>query len=156
MVKLDNKAALESYIKELQATTQHQDQGLISLCSGPGCIIHNSDNIRDILMEEMEKHGIADKYEIRLTGCHGYCQQGPIMVIDPGGIFYPKVKPENIPEIVEKTLAGNEPVEKFLFKDPASKKAIIKEVDIPFYKLQTRSIFGKNRFIAPGSIDNYL
>ncbi|MFW6297742.1 MAG: NADH-ubiquinone oxidoreductase-F iron-sulfur binding region domain-containing protein [Desulfosalsimonas sp.] len=156
MVKFENKEALDKYIEELQAKEQSSDAGLISLCSGPGCIIHNSDKIRDTLIAEMEKHNIADKFEIRLTGCHGYCEQGPIMVIDPGGVFYPKVKLENIPEIVEKTLVQNKPVEKLLFKDPATKKRIVEEEEIPFYKLQTRSIFGKNRLIDPNNIDNYL
>ncbi|MFO7839865.1 MAG: NADH-quinone oxidoreductase subunit NuoF [Desulfosalsimonadaceae bacterium] len=156
MGKFENKEALDTYIGKLQAQAESPDKGLISLCSGPGCIIHRSDNIRDALIEEMEKHGIADQYEIRLTGCHGYCEQGPIMVVDPGGIFYPRIKIENIPEIVEKTLVNKEPAEKFLFKDPASKKRIEKEEEIPFYKLQTRSIFGKNRLIDPNNIDNYL
>ncbi|MFP4195022.1 MAG: NADH-ubiquinone oxidoreductase-F iron-sulfur binding region domain-containing protein [Desulfobacterales bacterium] len=156
MVKFESKEALDKYIEKLQAKEQGPDAGLISLCSGPGCIIHNSDKIRDTLTEEMEKQGIADKFEIRLTGCHGYCEQGPIMVIDPGGIFYPKVKLENIPEIVEKTLVHNEPVQKLLFRDPATKKRIAKEGDIPFYKLQTRYIFGQTRLIDPNKIDNYL
>ncbi|HMA86450.1 MAG TPA: NADH-quinone oxidoreductase subunit NuoF [Desulfosalsimonadaceae bacterium] len=156
MVKFDNKEALDKYIKNLQETAESPDKGLISLCAGPGCIIHKSDNIRDALIAEMEKHGVADKFEIRLTGCHGYCEQGPIMVVDPGGIFYPKLKLESIPEIVEKTLVNNEPAEKLLFKDPKTKKRIVKEEDVPFYKLQTRSIFGKNRLIDPNNIDSYL
>jgi len=156
MVKFDNKEALDKYIKNLQETAESPDKGLISLCAGPGCIIHKSDNIRDALIAEMEKHGVADKFEIRLTGCHGYCEQGPIMVVDPGGIFYPKLKLESIPEIVEKTLVNNEPAEKLLFKDPKTKKRIVKEEDVPFYNLQTRSIFGKNRLIDPNNIDSYL
>ncbi|HMA66483.1 MAG TPA: NADH-quinone oxidoreductase subunit NuoF [Desulfosalsimonadaceae bacterium] len=156
MGKFENKEALDTYIGKLQAQAESPDKGLISLCSGPGCIIHRSDNIRDALIEEMEKHGIADQYEIRLTGCHGYCEQGPIMVVDPGGIFYPKMKIENIPEIVEKTLVHKEPVEKLLFKDPKTKKRIAEEEEIPFYKLQTRSIFGRNRLIDPNNIENYL
>jgi len=76
--------------------------------------------------------------------------------VDPGGIFYPKLKLESIPEIVEKTLVNNEPAEKLLFKDPETKKRIVKEEDVPFYKLQTRSIFGKNRLIDPNNIDSYL
>ncbi|MFP4532092.1 MAG: NADH-ubiquinone oxidoreductase-F iron-sulfur binding region domain-containing protein [Desulfobacterales bacterium] len=156
MVKFDNKEALDKYIKNLQDKAESPDKGLISLCAGPGCIIHRSDNIRDALTAEMEKHGVADKFEIRLTGCHGYCEQGPIMVVDPGGIFYPKLKLESIPEIVEKTLVNNEPAEKLLFKDPKTKNRIVKEEDVPFYKLQTRSIFGKNRLIDPNNIDSYL
>lgn len=156
MVKFESKEALEDYIKELRAKEQGSNAGLISLCSGPGCVIHDSGKIRDTLLSEMDKQGIRDKYEIRLTGCHGYCEQGPIMVVDPGGIFYPKVKLENIPEIVEKTLGQNEPVEKLLFKDPKTNQRIVREEDIPFYKLQTRSVFGKNRFIDPDNIENYL
>jgi NADH-quinone oxidoreductase subunit F len=156
MVRFDTKEALEKYIEDLQAQAQSSDKGLISLCAGPGCIIHRTDDIRGALMEEMEKQGVADKFEIRLTGCHGYCEQGPIMVVDPGGIFYPKVKIENIPEIVEKTLVHNEPADKLLFRDPKTKKRIAKEEDIPFYKLQTRSIFGKNRLIDPNNMDSYL
>ena len=155
MVKFDNKEALDRHIQELQSKKEGPE-GLISLCAGPGCSIHGTDDIRGVIADELKKHGLSEKYEIRLTGCHGFCEQGPVMVIDPGGFFYPRVKSENIPEIIEKTLVNNEPAEKYLYKDPATKELIVKEADVPFYKRQTRSIFGNNRLIDPNNIDSYL
>jgi len=108
------------------------------------------------LREEIEKHGMQDAVEIKLTGCHGFCEKGPIMVIHPEGIFYPQVKEDYISQIVEKTLKGGEIVESLLFRDPVTKQKLTFEHDIPFYRLQKRIIFGNNGVIDPTSIEDYL
>jgi NADH:ubiquinone oxidoreductase subunit F (NADH-binding)/(2Fe-2S) ferredoxin len=108
-------------------------------------------------MDELSKNGLQEKVEVRLTGCHGFCERGPIMVIHPEAIFYSQVKEKHVNEIVEKTLVKGELVNKLLYKNPVDKKKkIINEEEIPFYKLQQRIILGNNGLIDPTNIDHYL
>ncbi|MBI5895078.1 MAG: SLBB domain-containing protein [Desulfobacterales bacterium] len=156
MVTFANRETLHAYRNTLSAAAAKSEKRLISLCAGSGCGAYGTANVHRALMGELEKQGIQDKIEVRLTGCHGFCEKGPIMVIHPEGIFYSKVKEEHVAEIVEQTLVKGELVQNLIFKDPASKKKIIKEEEIPFYKLQKRIIFGNNGLIDPTSLDHYL
>jgi (2Fe-2S) ferredoxin len=157
MAKFENLEALQSYRSNLKADTDKSEKRLISLCAGSGCGAYGTANVHQALLDELSKNGLQDKVEVRLTGCHGFCEKGPIMVIHPEGIFYSQVKEKHVPEIVEQTLKKGELVQKLLFKDPANKKkAIINEEEIPFYKLQQRIIFGNNGMLDPTNIDHYL
>jgi NADH:ubiquinone oxidoreductase subunit F (NADH-binding)/(2Fe-2S) ferredoxin len=156
MVTFANRETLHAYRNTLSADAAKSQKRLISLCAGSGCGAYGTANVHKALMGELEKQGIQEKIEVRLTGCHGFCEKGPIMVIHPEGIFYSKVKEENVAEIVEQTLVKGELVQNLIFKDPASKKKIVKEEEIPFYKLQQRVIFGNNGMIDPTSLDHYL
>lgn len=156
MATFTNREALEQYRSSLQSEQEASTKKLISLCSGSGCGAYGTADVYKALVEEIEKQGMQDKVEIRLTGCHGFCEKGPIMVIHPEGIFYPQVKQEHVPDIVEQTLKNGELVKNLIFKDPATKKKITHEKDIPFYKLQQRIIFGNNGLIDPTNIDHYL
>jgi NADH-quinone oxidoreductase subunit F len=156
MVTFANLETLHAYRNTLNADAAKSEKRLISLCAGSGCGAYGTANVHKALMGELEKQGIQEKIEVRLTGCHGFCEKGPIMVIHPEGIFYSKVKEENVAEIVEQTLVKGELVQNLIFKDPASKKKIVKEEEIPFYKLQKRIIFGNNGLIDPTSLDHYL
>jgi NADH-quinone oxidoreductase subunit F len=156
MVNFANREALQAYRTDLD-TEQAVGRKLISLCSGSGCGAYGTASVQQTLKEELGKNGLADEFEVRLTGCHGFCEKGPIMVIHPEGTFYCQVKPENVPDIVEKTLIKGELVKKLLFKDPKDKKIKYgKEEEIPFYKLQQRLILGANPHIDPTNIDHYL
>jgi len=156
MTKLKDIEAFEKLQAALQDKGQLKDRKLISLCAGSGCGAYGTAKVHESLKEELAKHNLQDKIEIKLTGCHGFCEKGPIMVIHPEGIFYPQVKPEKVPEIVEKTLQNGELVKSFIYKDPATKKELTHEHDIPFYKLQQRIIFGNNGLIDPTSIEDYI
>ncbi|MBT8339799.1 MAG: 4Fe-4S binding protein [Desulfatitalea sp.] len=156
MVTFANREALQSYRTDLD-TEKAAGNKLISLCSGSGCGAYGTANVQQVLTEELHQNGLADEYEVRLTGCHGFCEKGPIMVIHPEGTFYCQVKVEHIPDIVQKTLKNGELVDKILFKDPANKKKkYAKDEEIPFYKLQQREILGVNPLIDPTNIDHYL
>jgi len=156
MAKFENRDALDKHRKSLQAEEKNSTKKLVSLCAGSGCGAYGTANVHKTLMEEISKQGIEDNVEVRLTGCHGFCEKGPIMVIHPEGLFYPQVKQENVPDIIANSINNNEVVEKFLYKDPVTKKRISHEKDIPFYKLQQRTIFGNNCRIDPTNIDHYL
>ena len=156
MAILSNRESLEKFQDKLKSAQSHGKKKLISLCAGSGCGAYGTAKVHQALMEELTRQNLTKDVEVKLTGCHGFCEKGPIMVIHPQGIFYPQVKPEHVSEIVEKTIKNNELVPSLIFKDPASKAKITLEHDIPFYKLQQRIIFGNNGLIDPTSIDDYI
>src|SRR4030042_1348414 len=140
----------DKFEKQLKGST------VISVCSGTGCKAYSSDVIYCGLQKEIEKYNnkSAKKIIIKRTGCHGYCERGPIVVIYPQEICYLGVREKNIHEIIEKTIKG-EIVEHLLFKDEEG-NPVIKETDIPFYKFQKRIILSNNSKIDPESIDDYI
>ena len=152
MTRFEDRVALKKFIQELQAKRQESNKKLISLCAGSGCGAYGTAKVHEALVEELDKQGLRDEVEVKLTGCHGFCEKGPIMVLHPEGIFYSQVKEKHVPEIVEKTIRNGELVKSLIFKDPATKEKIIKEEDIPFYKLQQRIIFGNNGMINRKSV----
>jgi NADH-quinone oxidoreductase subunit F len=156
MAILSNRESLDKFQDKLKSAQTHGKKKLISLCAGSGCGAYGTAKVHQALMEELTRQNLTKDVEVKLTGCHGFCEKGPIMVIHPQGIFYPQVKPEHVSEIVEKTIKNDELVPSLIFKDPASKAKITLEHDIPFYKLQQRIIFGNNGLIDPTSIDDYI
>ncbi|NQU13537.1 MAG: (2Fe-2S) ferredoxin domain-containing protein, partial [Desulfobacteraceae bacterium] len=101
MTRLQNEAALESMRDSLREQFQRSNKKLISLCSGSGCGAYGTARVHEALVQGLAGQGIQDEVEVKLTGCHGFCEKGPIMVFHPEGIFYAQVKEEHIPEIVE-------------------------------------------------------
>jgi len=156
MAKLENKSALESYRNTLLTDKQGGKKKLISLCAGSGCGAYGTATVHDSLIKELAKHGLQKEVEVKLTGCHGFCEKGPILVIHPEGIFYPQIKEEHVPEIVENTIKNGELVKSLIYKDPVTKEKITHEKDVSFYKLQQRIIFGNNGSIDPTSIEDYI
>ncbi|MCJ7595838.1 MAG: 4Fe-4S binding protein [Desulfobacterales bacterium] len=156
MARLDTAQALSALRDSLQAGRREDKRRLVSLCAGSGCGAYGTAKVHAALSEELVRQGMQEQVVVKLTGCHGFCEKGPVMVIHPEGIFYPQVKVEVIPEIVEKTIKHGEVIDPLTFKDPSTKKRIIYEQEIPFYKLQQRIIFGNNRMIEPSSIEDYI
>ncbi|UCH21272.1 MAG: 4Fe-4S binding protein [Deltaproteobacteria bacterium] len=156
MLKVENREELKKLRSSLQAERKNGHKKLISLCSGSGCGAYGTAKVHQVLVEELAKRNMQNEVAVKLTGCHGFCEKGPIMVIHPEGIFYPQLKQENIPAIVEETIVKGEIVKSLIFKDPSLKKKITHEEKIPFYNLQQRIIFGKNGMIDPTSIQDYI
>ncbi|MBW1643089.1 MAG: (2Fe-2S) ferredoxin domain-containing protein, partial [Deltaproteobacteria bacterium] len=120
MAKLENREALNEYRKKLQSKDKKKDHKLISLCAGSGCGAYGTAKVYKTLVDELKKKKLDNKVEVKLTGCHGFCEKGPIMVIHPEGIFYPKEKEKHIPEIVEETIKNGKLVQSLIYKDPVS------------------------------------
>jgi len=127
----------------------------IFICHGTGCISSGSLEIRKVIEEEIKKLKLKD-VEIVPTGCHGFCQRGPIVIIEPEGIFYSELKPEDAKEIVHSHLKNNKPVERLFYPDPITGKSIPHYPDIDFYKKQQRVILQNCGHINPENIDHYL
>jgi NADH-quinone oxidoreductase subunit F len=154
--RLASRDALQKRRDSLQSDIRTSKKKRVSLCAGSGCGAYGTADVYRAFLDELSRQNLQDTVEVKLTGCHGFCEKGPIMVIHPEGIFYPQVKAKHIPEIVETTIKGGAIVDSLAFKDPVSKKRITLEKEIPFYKLQQRIIFGDNGMIAPTSIDDYI
>ena len=141
-------------LREEVCAGRGDDGPRISVCAGTGCLATGATGVVDAFRTALEAHGGG--VALKGTGCHGFCEKGPIVVIDPEETCYLSVTPDDVPEIVEKTLDGKALVERLLYEDPKTGEKVVRESDIPFYKHQNRLIFGPNRKIDPTSIEDYL
>jgi len=128
----------------------------ILICGGTGCHATGSIKVKDVLIEEINKRELSKTVHVVETGCNGFCALGPLLVVQPGGIFYVKLKPEDIPEFVEEQIINNNPVERLLFKDPSTKKRIAKQADIAFFANQMPRALRNKGLIDPENIDDYI
>ena len=148
------KAIKAAFRPEL--ATGGEDTVKIRVCAGSTCNATGRAAVSDALTKELAKRGLSDKVEVVLTGCHGLCQEGPIAVVHPKGVFYPRLKAKDMAEIVETSVVGDDVVERLLYRDPATGEAVALEKDVPFYAGQTRVVRAENGYIDPTSIDDYL
>ena len=124
----------------------------ILICRGTGCESSKSAEIHKALEEQLEGSNV----EVKFTGCHGMCQQGPIVVVEPEDTFYAKVKTRDVAKIVKQHIQEDKVVEKLVYQDPTSKERIPTYHDIPFYSRQKRLVLRNCGLINPEDIDDTL
>ena len=132
------------------------DKPCIAVCGGPGCLANQCLEVRDAFVNEIAAKGLTDKVDIRTTGCHGFCERGPIALIYPKEIFYQRLSIDDIPEIIEETIINNKTVDRLLYTDDEAGQLVEIEGEVPFYKKQMRLILGNNSKIDPHSIEDYI
>ncbi|MCK4395966.1 NADH-quinone oxidoreductase subunit NuoF [candidate division WOR-3 bacterium] len=128
----------------------------IAISSGTCGQARGSLKIVEAFKKEVDKLGREGQVKIRVTGCHGFCEAEPNIIIFPDGIFYQHLKPQDAEEIVEKTVLLGKIIDKHLYKDPRTGKAYTYQEDIPFYRKQMRLLLGDNPLIDPTDIEDYL
>jgi NADH:ubiquinone oxidoreductase subunit F (NADH-binding)/(2Fe-2S) ferredoxin len=128
----------------------------VMVCGGTGCQASRSRAVIDAVREELSRQGLDPQVRLCVTGCHGFCEQGPVIIIEPGNVFYCHVSPEDAFEIVYQTVMKGEIIERLLYKDPVSGKSVKTESEIPFYRAQDRQILSLNRLVDPCSIEDYI
>ena len=106
-------------------------------------------------MATIAEKNLTDKVEVIETGCNGFCALGPLLVVHPGDIFYQKLTPEDIPELVESHLIGGKVVDRLLYKDPVTKAKIAAQTEIPFFAHQMPRALRNKGLIDPENIDQY-
>jgi len=153
-VKLNSPQELDNFRKEIIAK-RDSTKLCVTICSGTGCHAYGSEDVYESFATEIQKAGLKEKVDIRRTGCHGFCERGTIVVIFPEEICYLRVQPGDVPEIVSETLVEGKVIDRLLYEDGDGQK-IVHEGDIPFYKHQSRIVFGNNRFIDPKNIEDYI
>jgi NADH:ubiquinone oxidoreductase subunit F (NADH-binding)/(2Fe-2S) ferredoxin/ferredoxin len=137
--------------------TSSEGKRTILVCQGTGCVSTKSPEIQESLAAELEKRNLSDSVEMKFTGCHGFCQRGPIVIVEPDGIFYSEVKVKDAAEIIESHIVNGKPVERLFYRDPKTDLPVPKYSDIGFYSHQERSVVLRNcGHIDPENIDDYL
>ncbi|MFH1940732.1 MAG: NADH-ubiquinone oxidoreductase-F iron-sulfur binding region domain-containing protein [bacterium] len=155
MAKFNNIEKLNTYRDKLQKSGRKKVQ-TISICGGTGCIALGSIKIIPAFDKAIKNHKLSDEVEIVVTGCHGFCEKGPLVVIRPDGIFYQNVQPEDAEKIVAQTIMNGEIIEELIFIDSKDNVKYKAEEEVPFYSKQMRLIFGQNGYLNPTSIDDYI
>ena len=128
----------------------------LTICAGSGCTASGALDVIASLEKNLREHNLDGKVNFKSTGCHGFCEKGPVMIIWPEGIFYNRVTASDARKIVSSVTNGREPVKNLLYHDPSTGESVLHEEDVPFYRRQKRILFGKNGRIDPKSIDDYL
>jgi len=154
MPRLNSAADLERLRQKI--LSKAKGKRIVSVTNGTDGRARGSQDIIQAFVDEIKKHGLKDKVEVKSTGCHGFCEKEPIVLILPEETCYVEVKPEDVPEIVSTTLAEGKIVDRLLYQDPATGQKVTKESEIPFYQSQNRAVLGNNRFIDVESIDDYI
>lgn len=138
---------------------EKEDQRIIHImiCRGSGCIASAGETSPyDAFVNAIEKYDLKEKVELVRTGCHGLCEKGPIVVIQPGATLYTHVLASDVEEIVQQHIINKEFVERLLFYDSVKEKHISSINDIDFYTKQTRRILSNNGLIDPMQIEEYI
>ncbi|HJX12368.1 MAG TPA: NADH-quinone oxidoreductase subunit NuoF [Dehalococcoidales bacterium] len=130
-------------------------QRTIFICQGTGCVSGKSFDITAALSRAAKEQGLAG-VNVDFTGCHGFCEQGPVAIVEPDGIFYSQVTVADVPEIVQSHLRDGKPVERLFYKDPVTGEAIPHHRDIKFYSKQQRIILRNIGRINPERIGDYV
>ncbi|MCF8335007.1 MAG: NADH-quinone oxidoreductase subunit NuoF [Bacteroidales bacterium] len=126
------------------------------VCGGTGCRASASDSIGESLKQKLEENNLREEVQVIMTGCFGFCEQGPIVKILPDNTFYTQVKPEDSEEIVQEHVIKGRQVERLLYKDPEKGEPIHDARKMDFYKKQIRIALRNCGFIDPENIDEYI
>jgi NADH:ubiquinone oxidoreductase subunit F (NADH-binding)/(2Fe-2S) ferredoxin len=154
MGKLHTVEELSNLRKLLTEETFRPEVARIRLCSGTACTATGSPKVVTALEEEAAKRGIT--LDVVKTGCQGLCQKGPVMKVEPQGIFYQKVKPDHAKSILAYTVVGGTPYRQSLYRDNILSEPIPEMMDVPFYKKQLRIALRNNGVIDPRNIYHYI
>ncbi len=143
----------------------------VIICAGTGCIANGGLRVLDAIIEHAKKAGLVVVTDLKdapakkpgvqnvymsRSGCQGFCQQGPLVTIEPDGILYCKVKVEDAEEIVNETLVNHRTIDRLLYVDPSSKEHFKGQDTIPFYTRQKRTVLAQCGHIDPHCIDEYI
>ncbi len=155
MARIRTPEELEAFRKEL-LSRKDPARPCISICAGAGCIASGADEVIAAFKAEIEQQDLAAKVDTKGTGCPGFCERGPVVVIYPEEICYLQVTAEDVPEIIEQTIKKKKVVDRLCYEDPATGQKVVREPDIPFYRNQKRTLLCSNIRIDSKSIDDYL
>ncbi|UCD39302.1 MAG: SLBB domain-containing protein, partial [Fidelibacterota bacterium] len=126
------------------------------ICAGTGCVSNRSFEVKEALEKEIKKHGLDNEIRVVASGCNGFCAEGPLMVVQPEGIFYRQLREKDIPYLVEEHFLKGRPVKKHMYIPPDEELPIPKMSDISFFKHQILVTLRNRGLIDPEKIDEYI
>jgi NADH-quinone oxidoreductase subunit F len=151
-MKIKSLSEFEGFAKEARAKREAIQEEIL-VCAGTGCVSGGSLALRDALVKA---RGGKETPPVKRTGCRGYCEKGPLVVVKPKGTFYTKVKSDDAEAVMASVAGGNGPVSRLLVRDPETKKKIEAIQDVPFYAGQKRVALRNLGEIDPGDIEEYV
>jgi NADH-quinone oxidoreductase subunit F/NADP-reducing hydrogenase subunit HndC len=168
MKQITSELELKEIVKERQAQIDLRKNGrfdknaqemVVRVCMESSCIGSGATKVFEEfnrIVNEYNGNKAVKVLGVVGTGCHGLCEIGPSVIINPGNILYAKVQPKDVQEIFEKHLMNGEVVERLLFHDHSTGEAIQSFEDVGFFKNQTRKVLGKNALMDPWTIEDYI
>ncbi len=156
MKRIKSAKELAEFTRKIRAEKKKERKRIIVSIRATCCYLKGSKEVASVLEDEVKKRKLENKVTLLMTGCLGFCQVEPVMVIQPGDIFYPSITPEAVPEILDATVIKGEILDHRLYLDPERKKRIVHWDEIPFYKRQLRLVLGNNGEIDPTRIEDYI
>ena len=153
--KLRSAADLER-MREGLCSRRNSSAKCVRVCTGPGCAAKGSHRLYELFCEAAEQTGADVEIEAKSVGCHGLCECGPIVLIQPGDIFYQRVEEPDVAEIFRETILSDRVVERLLYENPATGEKAVTPEEIAFYRVQKRIALAGNGLLDPTSIDDYI
>jgi NADH:ubiquinone oxidoreductase subunit F (NADH-binding)/(2Fe-2S) ferredoxin/NAD-dependent dihydropyrimidine dehydrogenase PreA subunit len=132
------------------------NQPRVSVCCGTGCRVNGSIGVIEAFRRELDGRRLNGDIGLVGTGCHGFCEKGPVVVLKPSGVFYQRVGVDDVPEIVSETVLNGAVIDELTYTDPATGRKITHERDVPFYQKQQRLVLDLNGDIDPTNIEDYI
>ncbi len=142
--------------KDIENAKASANAADILVCGGTGCMSSDSFDIVSNIKKELEKNGLDKNVEVMKTGCFGFCEKGPIVLVSPDNTFYVEVKPSDAAEIVESHIKNKQKVDRLIYEEPLTKKKIDTQHEMPFYKKQMRIALQNCGIINPEKAEEYL
>lgn len=128
----------------------------IYICGGTGCMSTKSETLKENIQAVLEKNHLENQVEVRLTGCFGFCEKGPIVKILPDNTFYTEVNPRDASEIVETHIMEGKKIERLLYQDPKTGELVHDSENMNFYQKQERRILNNCGLVDPENIEDYI
>jgi NADH-quinone oxidoreductase subunit F len=153
--KFRNPAEIDAFALSLKNSEDNTTK-IVRVCIGTGCAAKGSRKLYELFLEAAKQHGQNVRVEAKHVGCHGFCERGPIVVIEPGEIFYQRVEEPDVAEIFRETVIGGRILDRLLYEDAATEKKARTAMDIPFYQVQHRIVLAGNGRIDPTKITDYI
>ncbi|MCP4566651.1 MAG: 4Fe-4S dicluster domain-containing protein [FCB group bacterium] len=156
-MRIENIDQLNKWRTECKTEFEARQRRIL-ICVGTACRANGAVEVYEEFKKVLADKNITDVSveTVTKTGCHGYCALGPLVILEPEGTFYTKVKKIHIPDIVEKTIENGEIIERLLYKDANTKKRIADYNQIPFYARQQRIALRNAGLIDPNKINEYV
>jgi NADH-quinone oxidoreductase subunit F len=152
--KIRSIAELESL--RADALSRGNGGGVVIRACNTGCRARKSAQLIERIEDEIRDVGAGDTVAVKRTGCHGFCEMGPVLVVEPENIFYCKVKAEDVQEIISETALKGNVLERLLWQDPDTGEQVRRERDLPFYRRQQKVVSGNCGVIDPTDIESYI
>ncbi len=154
MLELGSRDELDTAVAAAREVDAARQRRQVLVCCGTGCLANGAREVADAFAERL---GVATvRTFTKRTGCHGFCERGPLVVVQPEGVLYTRVKAKHVELIVERTVERGEVIEALLYKNPADKQTIRHYEDVPFYKHQTRVAMRNIGRVDPEDLDDAL